>query len=155
MAQAPSSQSNERAPVLEATILAEIQRLQQELAEIKRSRLSMYADAKGSPSETASEMTHTLQTPQHIPTTTPAAADQCANIAPTDNQRPLSNGRELPRCWNSCCNGRTFSTQSNLVRHQREKRGVGTDLKCSFCGVEFSRSSARKTHEAERRCRNL
>ncbi|KEQ99973.1 hypothetical protein AUEXF2481DRAFT_206752 [Aureobasidium subglaciale EXF-2481] len=134
--------------VSQATILAEIQRLQEELAGIKRS----------SSSKISLEVTRTLQTPQHIPITTPAAAaaaDQCANMPLTNNSRPLSNDRELPHCWNSCCNGRTFSTQSNLVRHQREKRGVGTDLKCSFCGVGFSRSGARKAHEAERRCRNL
>ncbi|KAI5247039.1 hypothetical protein E4T42_06163 [Aureobasidium subglaciale] len=147
--------------VSQATILAEIQRLQEELAEIKRSRYQNSSPPSkainGSSSEISLEVTRTLQTPQHIPITTPAAAaaDQCANMPLTNNSRPLSNDRELPRCWNSCCNGRTFSTQSNLVRHQREKRGVGTDLKCSFCGVGFSRSGARKAHEAERRCRNL
>ncbi|KEQ59429.1 uncharacterized protein M437DRAFT_57078, partial [Aureobasidium melanogenum CBS 110374] len=58
------------------------------------------------------------------------------------------------RCWDSCCNGRTFSNNSNLARHQREKRGGSTKLKCSICGTGFSRSSARNAHEAEKRCRN-
>ncbi|KAE8160975.1 hypothetical protein BDV40DRAFT_201104 [Aspergillus tamarii] len=59
------------------------------------------------------------------------------------------------RCWESCCNGRTFSNRSNLIRHQRERRGESAKLRCSFCDAVFSRRAARDTHEAARRCRRL
>ncbi|KAE8362360.1 hypothetical protein BDV27DRAFT_159839 [Aspergillus caelatus] len=57
------------------------------------------------------------------------------------------------RCWESCCNGRVFSNRSNLIRHQRERRGESAKLRCSFCDAVFSRRAARDTHEAARRCR--
>lgn len=56
-------------------------------------------------------------------------------------------------CWEPCCNGRAFSNRSNLVRHQRERRGESAKLRCSFCDAVFSRRAARDMHEAARRCR--
>ncbi|KAE8152198.1 hypothetical protein BDV25DRAFT_138139 [Aspergillus avenaceus] len=64
-----------------------------------------------------------------------------------------SSRSDALRCWESCCNGRTFSNRSNLIRHQRERRGEKVKLRCSFCDAVFSRRSARDAHEAGRRCR--
>lgn len=40
---------------------------------------------------------------------------------------PLVNTRPKPQCWEHGCNGRQFSTFSNLLRHQREKHGQATN----------------------------
>ncbi|KAG2005118.1 hypothetical protein GB937_009077 [Aspergillus fischeri] len=58
-----------------------------------------------------------------------------------------SEKSETARCWESCCNGRLFSNRSNLIRHQRERRGESAKLPCSFCDAVFLRSSARNAHE--------
>ncbi|THW94700.1 hypothetical protein D6D15_01877, partial [Aureobasidium pullulans] len=116
-------------------VLEEIQRLQQELNQLKH---SIYLSSSNNPPEASSQISR-------LPPTSSTTTNQTATI---------SAPAHLPRCWLLCCNGRTFSNQSNLARHQREKRGEGGKMKCSFCGVGFSRSSARDKHEAERRCRN-
>lgn len=73
-----------------------------------------------------------------------------------NEKKALPKGRQEQnqslRCWDPCCKGRKFSNNSNLVRHQRERRGLAAKLRCSFCDALFSRSSARNAHEAERRC---
>ncbi|THY00812.1 hypothetical protein D6D03_06262, partial [Aureobasidium pullulans] len=116
-------------------VLGEIQRLQEKLNQLK---LSIYLSSSNNPPEASSQISQ-------LPPT---------SSSPTDQTATISAPAHLPRCWLPCCNGRTFSNQSNLARHQREKRGEGAKMKCSFCGVGFSRSSARDKHEAERRCRN-
>jgi len=85
----------------------------------------------------------------------PPPSSRPAPPPPPTNNSDL-NSSELYRCWDSCCNGRTFSSKSNFARHQREKRRGrdAADLKCSFCGVGFTRATARHAHETERRCRN-
>ncbi|THZ17580.1 hypothetical protein D6C91_05854 [Aureobasidium pullulans] len=126
---------NHHTALSENRMLEEIQRLQQELNQLKR---SIYLSSSNNPPEASSQISRLP------PTSSP----------PTDQIVTISIPAHLSRCWLPCCNGRTFSNQSNLARHQREKRGGGAKLKCSFCGVGFSRSSARDKHEAERRCRN-
>ncbi|THX19126.1 hypothetical protein D6D17_01565 [Aureobasidium pullulans] len=116
-------------------VLEEIQRLKQELNQLKH---SIYLSSSNNPPEASSQISR-------LPPTSSTTTNQTATI---------SAPAHLPRCWLPCCNGRTFSNQSNLARHQREKRGEGAKMKCSFCGVGFSRNSARDKHEAERRCRN-
>ena len=62
---------------------------------------------------------------------------------------------ELPRrpqCWDHGCNGRQFSTFSDLLRHQREKHGILTKSTCYCCGVEFTRKSAHDEHRARGSC---
>ncbi|KAE8139792.1 hypothetical protein BDV38DRAFT_280709 [Aspergillus pseudotamarii] len=81
-----------------------------------------------------------------------SAASQ-TTIAVRTNQ--ASQKSDTLRCWESCCNGRVFSNRSNLIRHQRERRGESAKLRCSFCDAVFSRRAARDTHEAARRCRRL
>ncbi|PKX97284.1 uncharacterized protein P174DRAFT_106517 [Aspergillus novofumigatus IBT 16806] len=79
------------------------------------------------------------------------SATQPDNSVP--HRDPASEKPETLRCWESCCNGRLFSNRSNLIRHQRERRGESAKMRCSFCDAVFLRSSARNAHEASRRCR--
>lgn len=56
------------------------------------------------------------------------------------------------RCWEHGCNGRRFSTRSNLLRHQIEKGKARPNFKCPTCGAFFSRSTARNQHVAKKSC---
>ena len=58
-----------------------------------------------------------------------------------------------PQCWDHGCNGRYFSTFSNLLRHQREKSGSSTKSVCNRCGAEFTRKTARDGHLAHDKCK--
>ena len=58
----------------------------------------------------------------------------------------MLNQRPKPQCWEHGCNGRQFSTFSNLLRHQREKSGTATKSYCPKCGAEFTRTTARNGH---------
>ncbi|KAI2628319.1 hypothetical protein GGS21DRAFT_492640 [Xylaria nigripes] len=49
--------------------------------------------------------------------------------------------RPKPQCWEHGCNGRQFSTFSNLLRHQREKSGQAAKASCPNCGAEFTRTT--------------
>jgi len=60
-----------------------------------------------------------------------------------------------PRCWEHGCNGRVFSTHSNLIRHQAEKSQARPTCKCPQCGAVFSRTSARNQHVAKRSCNRI
>lgn len=64
----------------------------------------------------------------------------------------LNHGRPKPQCWDHGCNGRQFSTFSNLLRHQREKSGSASKSYCPRCGAEFTRSTARNGHLAHDKC---
>lgn len=48
------------------------------------------------------------------------------------------HSRPKPQCWEHGCNGRQFSTFSNLLRHQREKSGAAQKSSCPNCGAEFT-----------------
>ncbi|RMJ21430.1 hypothetical protein PHISP_07705, partial [Aspergillus sp. HF37] len=58
-----------------------------------------------------------------------------------------------PQCWEHGCNGREFSTFSNLLRHQREKSGAVAKAECPVCGAVFTRSTARNIHVEQGKCR--
>ncbi|KAI9673983.1 MAG: hypothetical protein M1817_002189 [Caeruleum heppii] len=62
--------------------------------------------------------------------------------------------RPKPQCWEHGCNGRQFSTFSNLLRHQREKSGTATKSYCHRCGAEFTRTTARNGHMAHDKCKS-
>lgn len=55
----------------------------------------------------------------------------------------MVNDRPKAQCWEHGCNGRQFSTFSNLLRHQREKSGKAQKSTCDRCGAEFTRTTAR------------
>ncbi|KAH7030975.1 uncharacterized protein B0I36DRAFT_117139 [Microdochium trichocladiopsis] len=61
--------------------------------------------------------------------------------------------RPKPQCWEHGCNGRQFSTFSNLLRHQREKSGQATKSSCPNCGAEFTRTTARNGHLLHDKCK--
>ncbi|USP73249.1 uncharacterized protein yc1106_00523 [Curvularia clavata] len=63
------------------------------------------------------------------------------------------NSRPKPQCWEHGCNGRQFSTFSNLLRHQREKSGTASKSTCPRCGAEFTRTTARNGHMAHDKCK--
>jgi len=65
---------------------------------------------------------------------------------------PVSS-RPRPQCWEHGCNGREFSTFSNLLRHQREKSGVVAKAECPICGAVFTRTTARNIHVAQGKCK--
>lgn len=63
---------------------------------------------------------------------------------------------ETPRkfeCWDHGCNGRQFSTFSNLLRHQREASGTASEIVCYRCGAEFTRKTTRDGHLEHDKCR--
>lgn len=62
-------------------------------------------------------------------------------------------GRSKPRCWEHGCNGRAFSTFSNLLRHQREKSGQASKATCPNCGAVFTRTTARNGHLQFDKCK--
>ncbi|KAI0536461.1 hypothetical protein GGR58DRAFT_391901 [Xylaria digitata] len=61
--------------------------------------------------------------------------------------------RPKPQCWEHGCNGRQFSTFSNLLRHQREKSGQAAKASCPNCGAEFTRTTARNGHLLHDKCK--
>ncbi|TVY47154.1 hypothetical protein LOCC1_G002591 [Lachnellula occidentalis] len=63
------------------------------------------------------------------------------------------HSRPKPQCWEHGCNGRQFSTFSNLLRHQREKSGAAAKSSCPNCGAEFTRTTARNGHMAHEKCK--
>ncbi|GAB1319523.1 hypothetical protein MFIFM68171_09733 [Madurella fahalii] len=63
-----------------------------------------------------------------------------------NRQVRVVHSRPKPQCWEHGCNGRQFSTFSNLLRHQREKSGQATKAICPNCGAEFTRTTARNGH---------
>lgn len=58
-----------------------------------------------------------------------------------------------PTCWDHGCNGRQFSTFSNLLRHQREHAGIPLRSVCPGCGAEFTRETARDRHLQHDMCK--
>lgn len=63
--------------------------------------------------------------------------------------------RQRLQCWDHGCNGRQFSTFSNLLRHQREKSGTATKARCPHCGTEFTRTTARNGHLYGGKCKGI
>ncbi|KAH7393876.1 hypothetical protein DE146DRAFT_110733 [Phaeosphaeria sp. MPI-PUGE-AT-0046c] len=116
---------------------------------------------------------HPLPTMYPPSSTTPAAYPSYASSSgisqqPSGDVPPLSpspgaqgnpvmprilNSRPKPQCWEHGCNGRQFSTFSNLLRHQREKSGTASKSYCPRCGAEFTRTTARNGHMAHDKCK--
>lgn len=64
--------------------------------------------------------------------------------------RPQSTG--VVRCFDHGCDGRRFSSVGNLVRHRKEKDGLSRKFHCTWCGMSFTRSTARKQHQDLSKC---
>ncbi|PWY68071.1 hypothetical protein BO94DRAFT_560975 [Aspergillus sclerotioniger CBS 115572] len=82
------------------------------------------------------------------PDSAPSSSDQ-------DQQVRVISFRPKPQCWDHGCNGREFSTFSNLLRHQREKSGVVAKAECPSCGAVFTRTTARNIHVAQGKCKGI
>ncbi|KAI9847159.1 MAG: hypothetical protein M1837_003021 [Sclerophora amabilis] len=131
-----------------ANMAQELQRLRYDLHQLQ------YSSAPGTgpdPAEAAqvSEKLDLLTTAVYSDSLPPGSAGRSRSGSAVDANQQYGS----LRCFDTCCNGKQFSNKSNLVRHQRERRGEAAKLRCSFCDAVFSRSSARNSHEAERRCR--
>ncbi|ODM15103.1 hypothetical protein SI65_09599 [Aspergillus cristatus] len=89
------------------------------------------------------------------PSPAPTASASASASASTDQDRQVRviSFRPKPQCWEHGCNGREFSTFSNLLRHQREKSGVVAKAECPVCGAAFTRTTARNIHLAQGKCK--
>lgn len=63
--------------------------------------------------------------------------------------------QEIPICWDHGCNGKVFSSWSNLRRHQRERACKAPKCYCPRCGAHFSRTTARNQHLANMSCKRI
>ncbi|KAI9640920.1 hypothetical protein NHQ30_010761 [Ciborinia camelliae] len=90
----------------------------------------------------------------HSPLTPLSSVSQSSHspLESRDHVRVVQT-RPKPQCWDHGCNGRQFSTFSNLLRHQREKSGVASKSSCPNCGAEFTRTTARNGHMAHEKCK--
>ncbi|KAH8704829.1 hypothetical protein BGW36DRAFT_2313 [Talaromyces proteolyticus] len=81
------------------------------------------------------------------------------NSTPTtpepESQVRVLESRPKPQCWDHGCNGREFSTFSNLLRHQRERSGAAAKSECPHCGAVFTRTTARNTHISQGKCKGI
>jgi hypothetical protein len=66
--------------------------------------------------------------------------------------RPLSVQGKQRMCYDHGCNGRKFSSISNLKRHQRERAGRTPLSFCSWCGAAFYRRWTRDHHVIRMSC---
>lgn len=77
-------------------------------------------------------------------------------ITPTiHSSDSLPQEKEKPVCWEHGCQGRLFSSWSNLRRHQREKARQEPACYCPRCGAYFSRTSSRDQHLANMSCTRI
>ncbi|KAJ9199634.1 hypothetical protein DTO164E3_4519 [Paecilomyces variotii] len=83
----------------------------------------------------------------HIPTSSPGSQSD------PDHQVRVIEARPKPQCWDHGCNGREFSTFSNLLRHQRERAGASSKSECPYCGTVFTRTTARNVHISQGKCK--
>ncbi|KAF1956542.1 hypothetical protein CC80DRAFT_472038 [Byssothecium circinans] len=81
------------------------------------------------------------------------SSNQQSGAQPTGVMPRILNSRPKPQCWEHGCNGRQFSTFSNLLRHQREKSGTAAKSSCPRCGAEFTRTTARNGHMTHEKCK--
>lgn len=125
-----------------------------------RSRLLSYDMYSGTQNPTGGPLdageTLPSTTPSYAPPQYPLDFDYSDALLSRTLQKKairMVQPRPRPQCWEHGCNGRQFSTFSNLLRHQREKSGQATKATCPDCGAEFARTTARNGHLLHRECR--
>lgn len=101
----------------------------------------------------SSETTHPIGGLSSIPNTLAAYPPLNAPLESSAGGMEILPSRPKPQCWDHGCNGRQFSTFSNLLRHQREKSGSALKAVCPHCGTEFTRTTARNGHMYGGKCR--
>lgn len=92
-------------------------------------------------------------------------ADKTTAAATTTTKPAAARSRSQPsscsspsddlRCWEHGCNGRAFTTSSNLNRHRRERSSGRAFHLCPLCGAYFSRTTARNEHIQKRSCTTI
>jgi hypothetical protein len=65
----------------------------------------------------------------------------------------LAEYLQEPRCFEHGCDGRRFSTMSNLRRHQRERNRLARRMVCPWCEATFYRKWTRNQHILRGSCR--
>lgn len=75
-----------------------------------------------------------------------------AGTSSSPTHDPVSSIAEI-RCFDHGCCGRRFSTKGNYARHLREKAGFSKVHVCPYCGMGFTRSTARAKHMQFFRCK--
>lgn len=90
-------------------------------------------------------------------TALPRASNSSRNRSPQQHGNQghagASQGRPKPQCWEHGCNGRQFSTFSNLLRHQREKSGQ-VEASCPDCAAEGFPTRAWKGDSLRKKCKH-
>jgi hypothetical protein len=99
------------------------------------------------PLATAGPLLPSISVPSH-----PYSASPVPSVETAEGIRVLAS-RPKPQCFDHGCNGRQFSTFSNLLRHQREKSGSASKAVCPHCGTEFTRTTARNGHLYGGKCK--
>lgn len=100
--------------------------------------------------------TYPQQTPattQYATTSSPVSYAALPQVLSPPVPERVVQPRQKPQCWDHGCNGRQFSTFSNLLRHQREKSGQAAKSVCPRCGAEFTRTTARNGHMNHDKCK--
>lgn len=82
--------------------------------------------------------------PSLVPTSGSMSPMGSGGVVADSSHVRVVQARPKPQCWEHGCNGRQFSTFSNLLRHQREKSGQATKSSCPNCGAEFTRTTVSK-----------
>lgn len=122
----------------------------------KRTRSPSLYDANGyNPAFTSASPPQAFQPAHSLSYPPPVVSSNVGQPQPRMNgetQVRVLNQRPKPQCWEHGCNGRQFSTFSNLLRHQREKSGTAAKSYCPKCGAEFTRTTARNGHLAHEKC---
>lgn len=77
------------------------------------------------------------------------------SINSLEETQAMSTLDEIPICWDHDCNGKVFSSWSNLRRHQRERASQAPKCYCPRCGAHFSRTTARNQHLANMSCKRI
>jgi hypothetical protein len=65
----------------------------------------------------------------------------------------LADFMQEPRCYEHGCEGRRFSSMSNLRRHQRERNRLARRMTCPWCGASFYRKWTMNQHVSRGSCR--
>ncbi|KAL4817304.1 hypothetical protein BDW67DRAFT_33805 [Aspergillus spinulosporus] len=117
---------------------------------------SEYYLAQGSSIPASSNPGSLATSPQPQPLVSPGTVYSSPDSASLSTNPPpyrVLQSPKKPRCFDHGCNGREFSTFSNLLRHQREKSGVVAKAECPSCGAVFTRTTARNIHVAQGKCK--
>lgn len=108
------------------------------------------------PSSTTPAAYPTYQPPHGLPAPSTSDVPALSSSPSTQNNAVMPrvlNSRPKPQCFDHGCNGRQFSTFSNLLRHQREKSGTAAKSFCPKCHAEFTRTTAMKGHMQHDKCK--